>query len=838
MKQKLLVFIICVFEIAFLQAQEVGHTSGELSVSATGGAVYTVPIKVPPGINGVEPDIALTYNSQGGNGLAGWGWNISGVSVITRVPSTKFHDNQLAGVDFTSTDRFALDGQRLLLKSGIYGKDGTVYETENYSNMKITSHGVSPYGAAYGPAYFKVLYPDGSFAVYGNGSGSRSRTDFAITYWENPQGIRVNYSYISGYNGISIKTIKYGSKDTATQINEIEFVYTDRERAEQAYIGGISFVRTNILSEIKVKGNGSGYRNYVLSHGLTTLGYQRLISIQEKSENGTKSYDPITFNYTNSGTIIEPESVPGTLSIGNIGQNNAQTATGDFTGNGKMDFILYPTSGSDQKKKFWLFTDIQDRGASFNFGETYNTGLFEEIFTVNYLDNYNRAPSRQGVAVVQKDGNSDVRFKVYGTGIPSSGMYLGLHYTKVWKAPTYTSYQGEEGHILKTYISGDFNGDGLSDVMAITKPYTYYPCHPRDENCAGPVHVNTSMTYLIELDRRRESQSEYVTRSADLRKAYSYGDVFLTADVTGDGKTNILHVTSEKMFVYGMNNNNKLQLLWETPDSRIKTGFPILLGDYNGDGKTDFMIPTANSSSLFSVFMSDGKSFIKSEITYPFQYKETNFSNTGSILFGYNLIPVDINGDGRTDIIDYRTITYSDTREGTQKVMAYTNTSPTTYTRPAFTYWRTGEKNGDVKNFPIPIFLTSDRPNANLDFASISNNRVSIFRFLKDHREDVKLRSVVNNNVKESITYSALDPNAIGELQPYSGANEEVYPYIDIGTSLGTHVVSKLERSGLRLTTIQQLFSYYGAVSHAEGLGFLGFKKLTRSNWHKDYSDR
>ena len=96
---------------------EVGVTEGELSVSLTGTASYNIPIAVPPGINGVEPKIALTYSSQGGNGIAGYGWNIAGLSSITRIASSKYHDGISDPVDFDALDRFSFDGQRLIVKS-------------------------------------------------------------------------------------------------------------------------------------------------------------------------------------------------------------------------------------------------------------------------------------------------------------------------------------------------------------------------------------------------------------------------------------------------------------------------------------------------------------------------------------------------------------------------------------------------------------------------------------------------------------------------------------------------------------------------------------------------
>lgn len=69
----------------------VGTIGGSVNVGALGAAVYTIPIEVPAGINGMQPQLAITYNSQAGNGLLGWGWNLSGISAITRTGKTMYH---------------------------------------------------------------------------------------------------------------------------------------------------------------------------------------------------------------------------------------------------------------------------------------------------------------------------------------------------------------------------------------------------------------------------------------------------------------------------------------------------------------------------------------------------------------------------------------------------------------------------------------------------------------------------------------------------------------------------------------------------------------------------
>ena len=51
----------------------------------------------------------------GGNGIAGVGWSLGGLSAITRCPRTKAQDGAWGAIEYTDDDRFCLDGKRLTL---------------------------------------------------------------------------------------------------------------------------------------------------------------------------------------------------------------------------------------------------------------------------------------------------------------------------------------------------------------------------------------------------------------------------------------------------------------------------------------------------------------------------------------------------------------------------------------------------------------------------------------------------------------------------------------------------------------------------------------------------
>src|SRR5262249_35211490 len=45
---------------------------------STGASTQTIPLDIPPGRNGLQPDVSLQYNSQNtSDGIVGYGWSLS-----------------------------------------------------------------------------------------------------------------------------------------------------------------------------------------------------------------------------------------------------------------------------------------------------------------------------------------------------------------------------------------------------------------------------------------------------------------------------------------------------------------------------------------------------------------------------------------------------------------------------------------------------------------------------------------------------------------------------------------------------------------------------------------
>lgn len=467
MKNVYLFIILLVSNL--LIAQNFHDTKGELSISGSGTASYKVPIALPPGIKDVAPQLALVYNGSSVQGMAGMGWNLVGVSSISRNSSRLDLDGTIDAVDFDNLDRFSLDGQRLIEKNGIYGVAGTTYQTENYSNLMIESTGNFTFTGLTnpsGPQSFTVTFPDGSQAFYGVTSDSRGLMEWMINRWIDPQGNYIDYTYETENNTIRIKKISWGKNinSASTYENTIEFTYKNRTRTEYSYLNGIKIAVTKILSYITVTTGGQTFRTYTLEHEPVSGNYQRVKSVTE-SNGANEKANPVVFDYNTTaegfGQFTKYDSPTGSYL-------NDVKVTGDFDGDGNVDFIA-------NNKLFLNSIANNNTWASINLNLVSDTYIAATTLTNNKLNQYQSL-----IGITETDTAITFTINNYDTNsnsINNTSFNYNANFTN--RNGVFNDVYGYGSGPLNctsggtlytinnkgTYLEGDFDGDGISEIL-------------------------------------------------------------------------------------------------------------------------------------------------------------------------------------------------------------------------------------------------------------------------------------------------------------------------------------------------------------------------------------
>ena len=318
-------------------------TQGSIEVNGGGQLQFNLPIALPPGVKSVAPQINLIYTSGSGNGIAGYGWSMSGVTSITRIGKTIDKDGELKAIQLDNTDYYSFNGQRLILKSGTYGADGAEYVTEKYSNVKIKSLGTASLSGLSGPNTFEVTFEDGSQAIYGGytstdllAPNSRTPIEYNITKWKDAQGNYITYNYTQSNNVAVISSIQWGGNETLNKphFNEIIFNYNARDYKEASYVAGTQFIQDKLLSNVIVKTNGTQFKKYEIAYKKLGTNYQFVDNITEKNSND-ESANSVIFENNSDATvtnIFKQDSRYDDI-------YGSDVKSGDFNGDGKLDFI-------------------------------------------------------------------------------------------------------------------------------------------------------------------------------------------------------------------------------------------------------------------------------------------------------------------------------------------------------------------------------------------------------------------------------------------------------------------------------------------------------------------
>lgn len=349
------------------------NTPGQFAVSESGSATFTVPIQIPRGIAGMEPNLSLSYTSGGGNGLLGLGWMINGISAVTRCPPTWATDRIRASINFAdhpaaNRDRYCLDGQRLVLTDAAgtriaaqdsYGAGASEYRTERESFSRVRLVRAAASGA---PDGFRVWTTAGLVLDFGlicsgptptatcsvstnsripNYLGIATVNRWMVERIWDRNGTFVEFRYCRGkvvdpgnettgcdvnaFQGSTVVSmIRYSSRVGVTGRNVVLFSYEDRPDKVPSFHAGSMSLQQQRLKTIEsyagwTSASAPGARAFRYEFTYDTLTNRatnatRLVGIRQFGVDGTTGLQPLNFVWESDGVFGQAMTSTGTAS--------------------------------------------------------------------------------------------------------------------------------------------------------------------------------------------------------------------------------------------------------------------------------------------------------------------------------------------------------------------------------------------------------------------------------------------------------------------------------------------------------------------------------------------
>lgn len=506
---------------------------GSVTVDDRGGAHEHIPIWVPAGRAGIQPNLSLDYTSGGGNGVAGVGWTLSGLSQISRCPNLRQNGAIAAPILLSSGDTWCADGEPLLRSS-----DNVLAYRKFHDDGSVFT-----FFAFGGPGTWRQYTPDGRILTYGSTTDSVVTTTkyvaagtvmtYAVARVEDRAGNFMTVSYNASGGGILPVRIDYtGSASAATQ-RSVTFAYEARPDVDDRITAGQPFTAPLRLSHIDMHAPNSAnldpLRSVALAYDTSgTTGRSRLKSIAEcdgPPGMATALCRHQSFSYADGA----PLSAGNAWNISNVDSyNQAMADVSTVPREGVNPWVrLLDVNGDGKDDMLYLSNDAS---------ETYHLRL--------------STGSTFGPAIA-----TDITASIY-PGLP-------------------TPVNGTSPPLVL-----DFDGDGHADVIVNQGPLNSIPPHP------------VARLYLAHGSNWNWTLGGTGYETSLFSSTY-YG--FQTADLNGDSRPDLIMYNAGNAY-YSINTNGTVagltspQLL---PTQANTTGSLTRLTNYfldlNNDGVTDIM---------------------------------------------------------------------------------------------------------------------------------------------------------------------------------------------------------------------------------------------------------
>ncbi len=557
----------------------VGTIAGAFAVTDSGAAAYTIPIQIPPGTAGMQPSLAFSYSSQGGNGTLGIGWSLTGLSAVTRCPKTLAQDGVKNGINYdtnANNDAFCLDGERLVqvatkTDTSECGTSCIEYRTERDAFSRV--YRFDDPITVVGPLRFRVYTKSGQVLDYG------SRFLLASLGWAERQDCRPTPANPTG-------------------------ICQPIDRANVAKMWLLDRVSDRVGNRMDIDYEGDVI--FGPSPGVALTSDQAVAAFPPTEPRVSE----IRYTLNASGKTYQRVKFAYSQRLGSDQHRAYDQGGGESLLSRKLDTVQTYTGAS----------------------ATAPTGTLVKEYRLAY--GYGSYSGRMRLNSIQEcDGSSNLCLPATSfdwTDTTSPG------FNGAGSAPNL--FPGGDSNAFKEFHVADITGDGRTDLM-------------RRYGSGRASFCTSTPTNIV------------TCGFSDPSIPITSHDQWLVADFTGDGKADLLGLggtPGDRIVICPMNSaGTGLDPCTQTSVPGATDGY-MLQGDFNGDGRIDFMFyrgfgtdVAGNLIYKFDLHLSTGSGLAAA---IALQLLRDASGPTSGIDLGKLLVVGDFDGDGRADIAQKRTL--------------------------------------------------------------------------------------------------------------------------------------------------------------------------------------
>lgn len=302
------------------------------------------PLEIPPGRVGMQPQIALSYNSGGGNGWVGVGWDLPlpAITVDTGWGVPHYYGDR-------ESENYRINGELLTPQVHRDKLQSRTAEKEFFPRVvsqfrRIIRHGNHPSNY-----WWEITDKDGKVSYYGGDpttggpaadstltDGSGNVFSWALREVKDLNGNNIQYrcervssqgGFVSGVD-LYLKTINYTGFNGQPGPYQVNFSRRQgRADATSSGRGGFMQVTADLLQKVEVTYQGQMIRSYELKYQSSPFSKSQLASVTQFGETG-EAFNTHTFDYYDdiSGTQGFASMIPWE-SGNDLGQNSAISVT-------------------------------------------------------------------------------------------------------------------------------------------------------------------------------------------------------------------------------------------------------------------------------------------------------------------------------------------------------------------------------------------------------------------------------------------------------------------------------------------------------------------------------